>query len=156
MKHTLQFQSITDSDLPFLYEVYSSTRMEEMKSTGWSKEQINQFLTMQFNLQHSHYTKHYPNANFDIVMLKDQQIGRLYIDRGEHDILIIDIALLPQYQKQGIGYQLMKSILDEAKEKNLLVHLHVEKYNPALQFYFRLGFQIQEDKDVYYYLRWSP
>jgi len=152
----ISLHPISDNDLPFLYEVYASTRQEEMAKTNLPTEEINNFLLMQFNLQHQHYMKYYPNSSYNLIQFKNKNIERLYIDKGEKDILVIDITLLPNYKGKKIGYRIMSKILAEAIEQNKPVFLHVEKFNPALQFYLQLGFQIQEDKDVYYYLKWSP
>ena len=156
MKAKIQLKNIDEKDLPFLNRVYASIREYELRQAPWSDEEKSKFLTMQFNAQHSHYQKHYPNSDFNIILFDNEQIGRLYVDRGEKDMLLIDIALLPEYQKKGIGLFLMKDLINEAKEKNQPIFLHVEKFNPALNFYHKLGFEIIEDKEVYLYMKWTP
>jgi hypothetical protein len=34
--------------------------------------------------------------------------------------------------------------------------IHVERFNPALHLYERLGFRLAEDKGVYYFMKWLP
>jgi hypothetical protein len=36
------------------------------------------------------------------------------------------------------------------------VTIRVERFNPALRLYERLGFSVAEDKGVYLLLEWSP
>jgi ribosomal protein S18 acetylase RimI-like enzyme len=36
------------------------------------------------------------------------------------------------------------------------VRIHVEKQNPALRLYTRLGFTPIADRGVYWFLEWSP
>jgi ribosomal protein S18 acetylase RimI-like enzyme len=67
----------------------------------------------------------------------------------------MDIALLSEFRKQGIGTVLLQNILAEAAENSLPVTIHVERFNPALKLYQRLGFSIAEDKGVYLFMRWS-
>lgn len=153
---SLRLRACTEADLPFLYRVYASTRLEEVAQTGWSDGQATAFLTMQFEAQHAHYQSHYPNARYDLILLKKKPIGRFYVDRGAKDILVIDIALLPEYRNLGVGGYLMRELLREAKTKAQPVLIHVERFNPALRFYDRLGFQVLEDKGVYLFLKWAP
>ena len=62
-------------------------------------------------------------------------IGRLYIDRGEDDIRITDIALLPQFRGRGIGRMLIgECILAEGRGTGKRVTIYVEHYNPSAPF----------------------
>ena len=76
--------------------------------------------------------------------------------RRSDEIRVIDIALLPEFRRRGIGSSLMDQILDEAVKNNLPVTIHVERFNPALHFYQRLGFRLAEDKGIYYFMKWLP
>jgi hypothetical protein len=51
---------------------------------------------------------------------------------------------------------LLKNILDEAANKSLPVSIHVERFNPALQLYRRLGFRLAEERGVYLFMKWLP
>ena len=131
----------TEDDIPFLLTVYASTRAEEMAIVPWTQEQKDQFVRMQFGFQRKDYLQNYSGATFDIVMVEGCAAGRLYVHRGPREIQIIDIALLPQYRGCGIGGELLTGILTEARERGLIVSIHVERQNPALRLYQRLGFQ---------------
>ena len=45
--------------------------------------------------------------------------------------------------------------MDEAAACGKDVSIHVEKFNPAMRLYRRLGFTTEEDKGVYDLMRWS-
>ena len=113
------------------------------------------FLTQQFTAQHQHYQTHYPDANFDVIMLDEQPIGRLYVARWENEIRLIDIALLPEYRHAGIGSHLLQEVMTEAAEVSKPLRMHVEKFNPALQLYKRLGFSTIDDRGVYWFMEWA-
>jgi ribosomal protein S18 acetylase RimI-like enzyme len=153
-KH-LAFRTISKQDLPFLKKVYYSTRLEELESVGWNEAQLNSFLEMQFNCQHKAYTENYPGAELMIISQGSNDIGRLYVWKGKAEIRIIDIALLPEYRGQGIGSRIMTDILRDADNRHLPVTIHVERNNPALSLYARLGFEIAEDKGVYYFMKYD-
>jgi ribosomal protein S18 acetylase RimI-like enzyme len=110
---------------------------------------------MQFNAQSQFYIESYPGAEFQVVTLNDQPIGRLYIHRKEDEIRIMDIALLPDHRNLGIGSALIQDILEHGKNLNLPVTIYVEQFNPAMHLYQRIGFRKKEDKGMYVLMEWS-
>ena len=94
---------IKEEDQSFLYRLYASTRQEELAVLDWSEAQKEAFLQMQFNAQHKFYTEQFSQAEFQIIEQDQEPIGRLYVDRRDDEIRLIDIALLPAYRNRGIG-----------------------------------------------------
>ncbi|MBK7473438.1 MAG: GNAT family N-acetyltransferase [Betaproteobacteria bacterium] len=152
----LVYRSKTDADRPFLALVYASTRTEELAMVPWTPAQRADFLAMQFNAQWQHYERFYPEAEFLVIEQDGQPIGRLYIDRGPDEICLVDIALVPAARGAGLGTLILREILDEARATHKAVAIHVERFNPALRLYQRLGFQPAGENGVYYLMRWSP
>jgi ribosomal protein S18 acetylase RimI-like enzyme len=152
----LTFRRIADADLPFLARVYASTRAEEMAAvTTVTDAQKAAFLDTQFQLQHAHYQKYYPQADWLVTMRDGEDIGRLYLERWPSQHRIIDIALLPEHRGRGSGEALLRDLMDEAAAAAKDVSIHVEKHNPAMRLYRRLGFVTEEDKGVYDLMRWK-
>jgi ribosomal protein S18 acetylase RimI-like enzyme len=151
----LTFRRITDADLPFLSRVYASTRAEELAATSMTDAQKAAFLDAQFRAQHAHYLKYYPQADWLVTMRGGEDAGRLYIERWPSQHRIIDIALLPEHRGHGAGEALLRDLMDEAAAAGKDVSIHVEKYNPAMRLYHRLGFATEEDKGVYDLMRWT-
>ena len=152
----LTLRPITPGDKDFLFRVYASTREDDLALVDWSETEKAAFLQMQFEAQHTHYTEHFGQANFDLILLAGEPVGRLYLDRRDDEIRIIDIALLTEHRRQGIGSRLLKQILAEGESAGLPVRIHVERYNPALHLYYRLGFQQIGDEGVYFLMEWTP
>jgi ribosomal protein S18 acetylase RimI-like enzyme len=152
----LTFRRFTDTDLPFLRRVYDSTRAEELAATPWNDAQKTAFLDMQFRAQHADYQTNYPEADWLVAMRGGEEIGRLYIDRWPSQHCIIDIALLPEHRGKGLGEALLRDLMDEAAGFGKTVMIYVEKFNPAMRLYRRLGFKTEEDKGVYDLMRWTP
>jgi ribosomal protein S18 acetylase RimI-like enzyme len=154
----LRFRPIkeTEQELEFLYRVYASTRAEEMAMTGWSAKEEEDFLRMQFKLQHTQWMRNYKKAKFEIILYNNAPAGRLYVDRRPDDIRIIDIALLPEFRRQGIGSKLMNDLIAEADQKQVTLSLHVEHNNPAMGLYDRLGFEKKELVGIYYFMSRPP
>jgi ribosomal protein S18 acetylase RimI-like enzyme len=150
----LTFRRITDADLPFLARVYASTRAEELAVTSMTDTQKAAFLDAQFHAQHAHYQKYYPKADWLVTMHAGEDVGRLYIERWPSQHRIIDIAFLPEHRGRGLGEPLLRDLIDEAAACGKDVSIHVEKFNPAMRLYRRLGFVTEEDKGVYDLMRW--
>jgi ribosomal protein S18 acetylase RimI-like enzyme len=151
----LNFRRITDADLAFLARIYASIRAEELAVTDWSDQHKAAFLDQQFEAQHAHYQRYYPNADWLVTGHQGRDIGRLYIERWPSQHRIIDIAFLPEHCGKGFGAGLLRDLMDEAAAAGKAVSIHVEKFNPAMRLYRRLGFVTEEDKGVYDLMRWT-
>lgn len=151
----ISFRAVRQQDRPFLVDLYRSTREGELDRTPWVEAQKQAFIAMQFDAQHRHYQEHYPAALWLVVLQRGAAIGRLYLERWSKEHRIIDIALLPQLRGSGIGGALLRDLMAEAASAKKSVSIHVEKENPAMTLYRRLGFCKQEDKGVYDLLSWS-
>jgi ribosomal protein S18 acetylase RimI-like enzyme len=151
----LSFRPIRDSDLPFLARLYASTRAEELAAAPWTDAQKAAFLDMQFRAQHAHYQQYYPKADWLMTMRDGEDIGRLYIERWPSQHCIIDIAFMPEHRGKGLGAALLRDLMDEAAASGKAVSIHVEKFNPAMRLYRRLGFETVEDKGVYDLMHWT-
>lgn len=153
---TLRLRPEVPEDRGFLYRLYASTRADEMKLVPWNDSQKGAFMRMQFDAQATHYRRYYPNASYEVILLEGEAIGRQYVHRTKDEILLIDIALLPNYRGAGIGGRLLNDLLSEAAAHCKPVRIHVERENPAMRLYTRLGFHKIEDKGIHYFMEWSP
>lgn len=145
-----------DDDRDFLCALYASTRAEELAQVAWPDEVKAAFLRAQFEAQSAHYASAYRTADFAIIERAGAPIGRLYVYRGApHDVRIVDIALVPTACGQGIGSALLREVMAEAEAAGKSVSIHVERFNPALRLYRRLGFAHAGDFGPYFLMRWS-
>jgi ribosomal protein S18 acetylase RimI-like enzyme len=112
---------------------------------------------MQFDAQDRDYRARFPDARFDVVDRDGAPIGRLIVERGEDEIRILDIALLPEHRGAGGGSALLRDLLAEAAASSKRVAIHVERANPARRLYERLGFRVEADDDaIYLFMLWRP
>jgi ribosomal protein S18 acetylase RimI-like enzyme len=122
----------------------------------WSPAEKEAFLRMQFHAQSTWYREQYEGATFDVIVVDGEPAGRLYVRRGAEEIRIIDIALLPEHRGNGVGTSLLRDLLAEADASGKSTTIHVEKHNPALRLYERLGFAVAGDRGVYLFLERPP
>ena len=145
-----------EADLPFLSRLYASTREDELAPVPWSAEQKAAFLAQQFQAQHSHYMQHMPQADWMVIELGGQPVGRLYLDTRESELRIVDIALMPAQRGRGLGGAILTDVLELAERGGRGVGIHVEQFNPAKRLYQRLGFVKCGETGIYHLMRWDP
>ena len=150
----IDYRPITTRDIAFLFEVYASTRTEELAQTPWSDEQKTAFLRQQFTAQHTHYQTHFARADFLIILLDGVAAGRLYVDRAPTEVRVVDISILPEHRGQGLGGTILRGLLDEAAAAGKPVRVHVLKGNPAERLYRSLGFRELEDRGAHLFMEW--
>ena len=147
---------VEPGDEPFLYRVYASTRAEELALVPWTDDERAAFLRQQFSAQDRYYHDQFPDAAYQLILVDRQPGGRLYVERAADEVLIIDIALLPEHRGQGVGTQLLRALQGEAALAAKPLRIHVERFNPALRLYARLGFRQIADHGVYLLMEWPP
>ncbi len=133
-------RALRDDDDDFLFRVYAGTRTEELAPLDWSDEQVEAFLRMQHVAQRSDYWRNYDTSRFHIITCDGVDAGRLYVERRDDGLHIVDIALLAPYRGRGIGTQLLTMLAREADTDGLAMRIHVEYNNPAQHLYLRHGF----------------
>jgi ribosomal protein S18 acetylase RimI-like enzyme len=144
------------SDQEFFYRIFASTRADEVALTGWSAEQQESFLRMQFEAQRRGYLMQMPDARYWVIRQDRTPVGRLIVDRTADDIHLIDIGLLPEFRGHGIGSTLMAALIQEATQERKPIRLFVERFNPALRWYERLGFKEISGGQIYLEMVWRP
>ncbi len=156
MNPTISLRPIGPEDEAFLYQVYASTRVDELAPLGWDAAQQTAFLRMQFTAQQRCYQAQFPDASYLLILRDGEPSGRLYVLRRDDEIRVLDIALLPEHRGAGFGGALLRDLLAEADREDKPVRLHVERFNPALRLYQRLGFTQIGDTGVYFSLERTP
>jgi len=143
-----------DGDWEFLVSLYASTRADELSRTGWTDEQKDVFIRMQFDAQTKYYAQVYPDMEYAIITHDGADAGRLIVAELEDEFRIVDIALMPAHRGAGIGTALITEVFERARTARKAVRIHVEVFNPAKRLYERLGFTEIENKGVYLQMEW--
>ncbi|WP_456359978.1 N-acetyltransferase family protein [Xanthomonas translucens] len=144
-----------DADLPWLRDLYASTRSAELAAVPWPEAAKRAFLDQQFALQHAHYLQHFASADFLIVEAAQAPLGRLYLDRSAMPHVLVDISLLPQARGHGIGTALVAQAQALAAAAGCALSLHVLHANPAAQrLYARLGFIAGDASATHLQMHW--
>lgn len=152
----VSLRTITPDDTPFVRDVYASTRDAELALVDWDDAVKHAFIDQQFEAQSAHYAANHDGADFDLILVAGEPVGRLYVHRGSDEIHLLDIAVLAPHRGRGIGTGLVSDLMHEAAAAGLPLRLHVEMFNDgAMRLYDRLGFRPVEQRGVYILMEWS-
>lgn len=143
------------ADEAFLFEVYASSRREPLIPLGWDRATVDAFLRTQYEAEQRDW-QHHAGAECLVVLRDGEPVGRLYLARGDHELRVMDIALLPAHRGRGIGTALLGELLDEASQTRRTVRAHVERNSPAVRLYRRLGFLPAATRGTTFLMEWTP
>jgi ribosomal protein S18 acetylase RimI-like enzyme len=145
-------RAVLPADAGFLLKLFAASR------TGpWSfldDAAGGDVLRLQFSAQQADYLIQFPNASHRLVLMHDEPVGQVrWVERAT-DVLIIDISLLEQYRRQGIGSAIYRDILARAHAGGRRVAASVARSNlSSLAFHQRLGFVVDHEGATHYSLR---
>ena len=107
-------------------------------------------------LQRREYDARFPGARYQLIMIDGEPAGRIWTGGDEEQIRLLDIALLPQFQRRGAGTVLLRDLMKEADDAGkFLRHMVFVLNNDAHRFYERLGFVVIEDLGAYKHMEWK-
>ncbi len=146
----------TEADTDFLMRLYGSTREAELAQVPWSAEQKQEFVAGQFRAQRHHYRTFFGDAAFDVLEQHGEPAGRLYLQVRQTQLHIMDITLMPPWRGRGTGTAILQALQAAGRADRKGVGIMVEKFNPAMRLYRRLGFVDVKDHGVYLEMEWLP
>lgn len=153
----ITLRPVGPADEEFLFQLYASTRADELAPLGWSPAQQTTFLRQQFDAQRRDYQARFPAAGHQLILVAERPAGRIWVARTDAEIRLVDLALLPAAQGSGVGTQLLRSLIDEATQAGRPLRLSVLRNNHrAVRLYERLGFAVIGDTPTYLKMEYQP
>ena len=89
-------------------------------------------------------------ARHQVILCDGKDVGCLHTDEFSDHVRLYRIWLLPEYQNQGLGSQVLASLINRADDLGLPLKLTVLRSNPAKQLYERLGFNVKKETDTHF------
>lgn len=145
---------VREEDAAILLEIYSSSRADEMAIVPWDAAMKEAFLRSQYSAQLTHYRSYFPRAAHDIILMDGEPVGRIYVDRREAEIRILDVTLLEQARGHGVGTRIIQELMKEAADRQQSLSINVESYNRSLSLFQRLGFVKAEENGASWLMVW--
>jgi len=152
----ISLRPVTAEDEEVLLEIYKSSRGDDLRELGWTEDRVNEFLGMQYDAQRHFLANEYKRADDELILFEAEPAGRLIVERREHEIRFIDLALLAEHRNGGIGAFLIRRIQNEARREEKPLRLQIIRFNRAVSLLERLGFARISETGTHFQMEWRP
>jgi GNAT superfamily N-acetyltransferase len=141
----LRLANLADSE--FAYEVVCNTIRPYVEQTFgiWQEAQVRSMLANNIS---AGVTK--------IIMAGAKPLGILTVKELESHVQLDQLFVLPEHQRNGIGTELVRDILQRARRLGVPVRLRVLRVNPAKRLYERMGFFVTFEEPERFYMESAP
>lgn len=98
-------------------------------------------------------------SNFEdakVVRAGEDDVGLLKLSRADAQWRVHQLQIDPDHQGRGIGNAVLRRVLAEAEQANVIVSLSVMRENPARRLYERLGFEYVGETPSDLEMLWYP
>ncbi len=85
-----------------------------------------------------------------IVQVDGVDCGVFQLEIADDAVWLHAMLLIPEYQRRGIGRQLLARTVREADARGVPVRLLVMRANPARAYYERFGFRVIEEAEQHF------
>jgi GNAT superfamily N-acetyltransferase len=145
---------VTASDERFLRGLFESTHPEV---AGWPVEVRTLFLTQQFEAQQTGWSSAYPGSEHALILADGEPVGRIWAYWSADECVLVDLAVVPERRGEGIGTELVQTLLARADRERVPVRGHVERWHEAAtSFFTRLGFRESGGDEIFRTLERPP
>jgi GNAT superfamily N-acetyltransferase len=79
------------------------------------------------------------------------KLGTVSIGKTADGIQFGEFYLLPRFQSQGIGAEILNKVIGNAESLKLPIRLEYLKWNPVGTLYSRHGFKVTSENDTHYF-----
>jgi len=139
MPSHVSLRAVCLADEPFLLSLRKLTMTNHLKNANQPTDDAEHMARILYHIDDA-----------QIIQLNTVDVGLLKAYRSDGYWILLQIQVLPDYQRQGIGTEAIRIILATAKHENVPVRLGVLKVNPARQLYERLGFVVSSETEIDY------
>lgn len=141
----LSLRKATEEDWDFLLELRRETMRPHVENSGraYDEEAQSQRLSYKYDCA-------------EIVQYGGRDIGLLKVDRSERPWVLVQIQIASEFQRRGLGEELLRQLLAEAKKQRASVQLSVLRANPARRLYERLAFVVGAEKEHAFLMVHTP
>ena len=140
-----KIRQATNVDEKWLYDLYCTAMRTYIEKTwGWDEA-----------FQKNGFKTNLCPTKFDIVVVNDNDVGAYLVNEEQDHYWLEMMLIVPEWQKKGIGSQIIRGLQEMAEQNNRPLKLSVIKVNPVLEFYTRFGFEIYDEGQFFFKLVWK-
>lgn len=142
VRSVFELRMATNDDMEFAFEVKRESLGPHIAVRwGWDDE-----------LQRQFHEQRWGQRTWFIITVDGCDAGTVAIDDAPTHIQFGEFYLLPGYQRNGIGTNVLRTVLTRADLQAKPVRLEYLKWNPVASLYLRHGFRVASDSDTHFFL----
>jgi ribosomal protein S18 acetylase RimI-like enzyme len=103
--------------------------------------------------QSTSFAEQWDVKDVQIIILEGRAVGWIQAAETPSEIFLQQLFVSPQYQRRGIGSEVLQNLLSRWEATGKPVVLNVLKNNPARNLYQRLGFSVVAEVGVKFQMR---
>ena len=149
MSENITTRQVEDADQPFLLDLFADTANEGLQLPR-------ALIEMQFRAKEMAYRQF--EESEDRVILRDgERVGRIIVHESADELRLVDIAVRPNEQGQGVGSHLFVQLRQRSNATGKPLRLHVSTRNSAAErFYKRHGCSAVGRDEAYIAMEYVP
>ncbi|WP_087026519.1 GNAT family N-acetyltransferase [Thaumasiovibrio subtropicus] len=134
----LSLRKALASDIDFLQQLRDASMRKYLIDAGMPTSREAYLQRVQYQFEHA-----------KVVEVNGESAGlfKSLFEPKQHRWYLVQIQIMPIYQRAGIGRQLIQQLIEQSHQQNFDVGLSVIKSNPAKRLYERLGFVVVDESD---------
>lgn len=141
MSRLLTLRPSTPSDAALFYAVIDQTMRDFIIATWGSWDEVR---VSQESISDS------SSGTAQVIQVDGQDAGVLVVVEEENFLELQQLYLLPAYQLQGVGSELLATVVRRSAALGKGARLRVLRANPAKRFYERFGFIVTEEGSAFF------
>jgi GNAT superfamily N-acetyltransferase len=103
--------------------------------------------------QETSFRQQWNSTQVRIIGLDGTDVGWVQTIREDDELFVAQMFVDSQFQRKGIGTEVMKRLISVATAFNLAIRLNVVRINPARRLYERMGFRVTHEDDRKFYMK---
>ena len=134
--HEIELRQATVADTKFLWDVFRISMKDYITQTRgeWNEQREESQFRNQLDLSAA-----------QVIRSNDLAVGFIIAPIKDSAREIHTICIVPEHQRKGIGTEVLRRAVAQAREQKISLYLSVLKVNPARRLYERLGFEVIEE-----------
>jgi GNAT superfamily N-acetyltransferase len=139
----------------FLEALFGEVHSADLQMLNLPSQAMEQLLAMQYKGRCMTYATQFPQADDQVICIDGVSVGRLLVDRSNEVHRLVDFAVRAPHRGRGLGTQVLRSLIAEAREANVPLQLQVRVGNRAARLYQRMGFAVTGGDGMIISMEWN-
>jgi ribosomal protein S18 acetylase RimI-like enzyme len=145
MSERVTLRPVRPADMAFCKRLY-------FEGMGW----IIEALKLEFAKQHEGFARQWQSDQVRVITVAGEDVGWLQSMPMDDAIFLGQLYLAAGFQRQGIGTEVLRMLIEETEPSGKAITLGVVKINPARRLYERVRFRTTHEDQDKVYMRREP